>query len=311
MSGTKCLVTGGAGFIGSHVVDALVESGCSVAVLDNLSSGRHENVNPDARFYEADILNPLDEVFDGERPDVVFHLAAQISVSRSTREPDFDARTNVEGSVNVLQQCVRSGVQRVVYASSAAVYGEPPELPLRENQVIFPLSPYGISKYVVEYYLYYYSKAAGLEYVALRFANVYGPRQDPHGEAGVVAIFSERLLDGQEAVIFGDGRQTRDFIYVEDIARANVMAKDADIPATVIPAFNISSGRQTEVNEIFGLIREYTGSTQERVHKPPRAGDVYHSYLANDLARKYIGWEPRIDIQEGLRRTVEFFKSRL
>ncbi len=310
MKGRKCLVTGGAGFIGSHIVDALIAEGCSVAVIDNLSSGRRENLNSEARLYEVDILDSMDEVFEKERPEVLFHLAAQISVSRSTREPDFDARTNVEGSINVLQQCVRGGVARVVYASSAAVYGEPPELPLREDQVVYPLSPYGISKYVVEYYLYYYRKSADLDYVALRFANVYGPRQDPHGEAGVVAIYSERFLGGEEAVIFGDGRQTRDFVYVEDLAQANLLAADAEIPDDVLPVFNVSSGRQTEINEVFKLVRDYSGSAQEPIHRPPRAGDVYHSYLANDLARRYLGWSPQTGIEQGLRQTVEFFKSR-
>jgi UDP-glucose 4-epimerase len=290
------------------VVDALVEAGSPVAVVDNLSSGRREQVNPGARFYQADILDPLEDIFVRERPAVVYHLAAQISVSRSTQEPAFDARTNIEGSINILQQCVRTGVRRIVYASSAAVYGEPPSLPLREDQVVFPLSPYGISKYVVEYYLYYERQAHGVEYVALRYGNVYGPRQDPHGEAGVVAIFSQRLLDGKEAVIYGDGLQTRDFVYVEDVARANVFAKDAAIPHDLRPVFNISSARQTTVNEIFRLVREYCGSSQKEIHGPPRPGDVYHSFLANDLAHTYLAWEPSIPVGEGLRKTVEYFR---
>lgn len=304
-----CLVTGGAGFIGSHVVDALVEADCSVAVIDNLSSGRREHVNPKARFYQADILDPLDDIFDSERPAVVYHLAAQISVSRSTREPTFDARTNIEGSINVLQQCVRTGARRIVYASSAAVYGEPPSLPLREDQVVFPLSPYGISKYVVEYYLHYQQHAHGLEYIALRYANVYGPRQDPHGEAGVVAIFSQGLLSGKEAIIYGDGLQTRDFVYVKDVARANLLAKDVTIPRDVRPVFNIGSGQQTTVNEIFQFVREYTGSNQKENHGPPRPGDVYHSFLANEVAHMHLGWEPSTPINEGLRKTVAYFSS--
>ncbi|MFH1742295.1 MAG: NAD-dependent epimerase/dehydratase family protein [bacterium] len=309
MKKETCLVTGGAGFIGSHVVDTLIEAGCSVAVLDSLSSGCRDNLHPDARFYEADILDRIDDVFDREQPKVVFHLAAQVSVSRSTREPAFDARTNVEGSVNVLQQCVRTGVRRIVYASSAAVYGEPPALPLREDQMVFPLSPYGISKYVVEYYLYYQRHAHGLDYVALRYGNVYGPRQDPHGEAGVVAIFSQQLLDGKEAVIYGDGLQTRDFVYVRDVARANLLAKDAAIPGDMRAVFNIGTGCQTTVNEVFDAVRKHSGSGQKEIHAPPRPGDVVHSYLANDLAKTHLAWEPMTTVSEGLRETVDYFKS--
>ena len=309
MSGVTCLVTGGAGFIGSHVVESLITDGCSVAVIDNLSSGHREQVHPNARFYQADILDSLEEIFDRERPEVVFHLAAQVSVSVSTRKPEVDARTNIEGSIRVLQQCVRTGVRRVVYASSAAVYGEPPALPLQEDQFVFPLSPYGISKYAVEYYLNYMRHAHGLEYVALRYGNVYGPRQDPHGEAGVVAIFSRRLLHGEPAVIYGDGFQTRDYVFVRDIARANRLAGDAVIPEGVRPVFNIGTGRQTTTNEIFRMLREFTGSKQEEIHEPPRPGDVNHSYMANNLARKYLNWTPQVSIEEGLKETVAFFRS--
>ncbi len=307
----RCLVTGGAGFIGSHLVDALLEAGHTIAVVDNLSYGRREQVNPGARFYEADILGPLREILERERPEIVFHFAAQISVARSTHDPAFDARTNIEGSINVLEECVRTGVKRVIYASSAAVYGEQDSLPLREDQVVYPLSPYGISKYTVEYYLNYHRRATGLEYFALRFANVYGPRQDPHGEAGVVAIFSQRLLQKQEAVIFGDGEQTRDFVYVADVAKASLLAMDAPLPVDCRPVFNISSAQQTTVNEIFRLVRLYSASQQNEKYGPPRPGDVYHSYLANDLAGKYLAWQPSTSLEDGLRKTVNFFKSRL
>ncbi len=305
----RCLVTGGAGFIGSHIVDRLSAEGHTVAVLDNLSTGKRNQVPESAAFYEMDILDDLNPVFQKEQPEIVFHQAAQISVSRSVREPEFDADNNIKGTIHLLECCRKYGVAKVIYASSGAAYGEPGSLPVREDDSTLGLSPYGISKYVVERYLYYYRYQFGIDFVALRYANVYGPRQDPHGEAGVVAIFSQKMLKGEEVVIFGDGKQTRDFVYVKDVALANETAMNVTIDRSIYPAFNVSTQKQTTINRIFEIMRERTGFSQERIHREKREGDVYHACLANEKIKRLLGWEPRTTLEEGLQETVEFFRS--
>lgn len=305
----RVLVTGGAGFIGSHVVDLLLAEGHKVAVVDNLSTGRRENVNPQADFFLVDIGSPdLAAVFDAVRPQAVVHLAAQASVPVSVADPARDAAVNILGSVNLLQQSVRAGVDKFVYVSTGgALYGEPQYLPCDEDHPIVPLSPYGVSKHTVEHYLHFYRQVHGLAYTVLRLANVYGPRQDPFGEAGVVAIFTQRMLDGEQVVIYGSGEQERDFVYVLDCARAAVLALSRGDGQ----AYNIGCGRGTTINALFALMRSITGYTLEPRYDPPRPGDVFRSFLNADKARRELGWEPTVSLDEGLRRTVAHFRRRL
>jgi UDP-glucose 4-epimerase len=311
MEKKRCLVTGGAGFIGSHIVGLLVAQGHSVAVVDDLSSGKRENLPDEATLYEADICYDLESIFEKEHPQIVFHLAAQVSVSVSVREPEVDAQLNILGSISLLEYCRKYKVERVVYSSSGAAYGEPESLPLDEDHSTYGVSPYGISKYMVERYLYYYRYQFGIDFIALRYANVYGPRQDPHGEAGVASIFCEHLLKGKDIVIYGDGRQTRDFVFVEDVASANICAMDAEIDPTIFPAFNVSTQVQTNINTLFDLIAKHAGSTQKPIYADKRPGDVLDSCLANQKIKKHLNWSPQFDPDEGIRRTVEFFKDKI
>lgn len=304
----RILVTGGAGFIGSHVVDAYVEAGHEVAVVDNLTTGRRENVHPKARFYEIDLEDAaaLDEVFARERPDVVNHHAAQAAVPRSVEDPTYDARVNVLGMVHLLDCCVRHGVQQVIYASTGgALYGEPTTLPVPEDHPIRPKSPYGTSKYAAELYLRCYHELHKLPYVILRYANVYGPRQDPYGEAGVIAIFTCAMLSQQTPKIFGDGTQTRDFVYVADVARANLLALEIKTGSVV----NIGTGVETSINELFHLLARFTGYDDAPRYEAPRPGDVYRIALDPRRAERDLGWTPQFPLEEGLQRTVESFRQ--
>ncbi|MDR5693654.1 MAG: SDR family oxidoreductase [Armatimonadota bacterium] len=303
----RVLVTGGAGFIGSHLVDASIASGYEVIVVDDLSSGRRENVHPRAKFYQVDIAsNHLGEVFAEERPEIVVHHAAQASVVRSVQEPRYDAMVNVLGTVQILEQCVRWKVRKVVFASTGgAIYGEPISIPVTEDHPIAPISPYGITKYIGELYLAFYHRAYGLPYVSLRYANVYGPRQDPTGEAGVVAIFIDAMLRGRAPTIFGDGTQTRDFVYVEDVVQANLLAMQLE----VVGVMNIGTGVETSVNLLYAKLAQLTGFTDPPVYAAPRPGDVYRIALDPDRARSLLGWRPKVTLEEGLRRTVEAFKE--
>ena len=296
------LVTGGAGFIGSHIVDLLVKQDHRVIVVDDLSTGRRENVHPAAVFEELDIATAgLASVFERHLPAAVVHQAAQPSVPRSIQEPLLDARTNILGTVNLLQCCRRFGVRRFVFASSAAVYGEPEMIPLSEAAVTRPLSPYGLAKLTGERYLDLAHRMDGLEAVVLRYANVYGPRQDAHGEAGVVSIFIDRVLAGEEPVIHGDGCQTRDFVYVEDIARANVMALAPGVPAGI---YNAGSGVATSVAQLFDLIA--AGRVQP-LQGPPRPGDIRHSVLDPAFIRRAFGWRAETPLPVGLDTTLAHF----
>lgn len=302
----KVLVTGGAGFIGSHVVDRCVAAGHEVVVVDNLSTGRRELVNPAARLSVIDIRSPgLVDVFRTERPGAVIHHAAQAEVRRSVEQPVLDADVNVLGSVNVLECSRRFGVTRLVYASSGgAAYGDTDVVPTPEEHPARPASPYGVSKLTVEHYLACWEGLYGIRGVALRYANVYGPRQSPLGEAGVVAIFAHRLLQGQAVVINGDGLQTRDYVYVADVAEANLIAlehPDARGPV------NIGTGVETSVVELFGLLRAAAGVRVDARHGPAKLGEQRRSVLANARATQRLGWEPRVTLAEGLRQTVAHF----
>lgn len=303
----RVLVTGGAGFIGSHIVDGLVLAGARVAVLDDLSTGSFENLNPGANFYRGGVEGTeLVEVIERERPEAVFHQAAQVDVQRSLQAPLADAEVNVGGTINLLEACRRSGVKKVIYASSAAVYGDPVYLPVDEEHPVAPLSCYGISKYVPELYLETYRRLYGLNYTVLRYANVYGPRQDARGEGGVAAIFTTKLLRGEPPCIFGDGRQTRDFIYVKDVAAINLAAINRGDGVVL----NAATGIPATVNKLFTNLKEITGSRLEAVYGPPRPGDITHSYLDPGKARAATGWRPRYSLAEGLRETVEYYLKR-
>ena len=307
----KVLVTGGAGFIGSHVVDKLLEAGHDVVVIDNLSTGKRENVDSRAKFYQVDINEPdvLRWVFDEERPDVVNHHAAQVSVIASMKEPIEDAIVNILGSLNLIKLSVEYKVKKFIYISSGgAIYGNPQYLPCDEKHPINPLSPYGVSKHTVEHYLYLFRENYGLDYVVLRYPNVYGPRQDPYGEAGVVAIFSKRMWKKQPVIIYGDGTQERDFVYVGDIAEANLLAMN-ELNIDEPPIFNLGWGRGESVNKIFRILAEITGYEHEPVHEPPRPGEVYKISLNAQFAREVLGWQPKVELEDGLRITAEWFKE--
>lgn len=302
----KVLVTGGAGFIGSHVVDVLVQHGYEVVIVDDLSTGRRTNLNPAAKFYQMDIRDPkLVEVFEAERPDFVDHHAAQMDVRRSVAQPIFDADVNILGSLNLIERAKQFNVRRIVYISTGgAVYGEPEYLPCDEAHPVNPICQYGASKHTVEHYLFMYKVNYGLDYTVLRYPNVYGPRQDPHGEAGVVAIFTGQMLRDEQVVINGDGEQERDFVYVGDCARANLMAFDASEGMGII---NLGSGMGKTVNEIYEKLREITGYKQPVKHGPGKIGETRKIYLDASKARSQLGWRPTVDLDEGLRRTVDYF----
>ncbi len=303
------LVTGGAGFIGSHVVDAYVAAGHAVVVVDDLSTGHRENLNPKARFVQMDIADPqLGALIARERPAVLSLHAAQMDVRRSVADPAFDARTNILGTINLLEGARRAGcVQRVIFVSSGgAAYGEQDVFPAPETHPTRPVSPYGVSKRAGELYAFFYQAEYGIPFFALRYANVYGPRQDPHGEAGVVAIFSGRMLRGEPVTVNGDGTQTRDYVYVGDVVRANVLALDRAPSGAV----NIGTGVETDVNRLAALLLKVSGSRSEVHHGPTKAGEQRRSVIDARLAAETLGWRPEISLEDGLRQTVEFFRTR-
>jgi UDP-glucose 4-epimerase len=303
----KILVTGGAGFIGSHVVDLFLKNDYEVVVIDDLSTGRASNLNPAAAFYEADIRGPeIAGILNKEKPDYISHHAAQIDVRRSVSEPIFDAEVNILGSINLLESARMSGVKRIIYSSTGgAVYGEPEYLPCDEDHPINPLAQYGASKYIVEHYLFMYQVLYGLPYTILRYPNVYGPRQDPHGEAGVVAIFCGRMLAGDPVTIFGNGEQERDFVHVSDCAAANLLAINKGKDGI----YNLGSGTGSSINEIFNELKDIIGYQADPHNAPQRLGETFKIYLTADRARKELGWEQRMSLTEGLEDTVNYFRS--
>jgi UDP-glucose 4-epimerase len=304
----KVLVTGGAGFIGSHVVDLYIARGYEVVVIDNLSTGRLMNINPVAKFYKIDISDPaLDDIFHHEKPDVVNHHAAQMDVRKSVSDPLFDAQVNILGSLHLIELARKYQVKRFIYISSGgAVYGEPEYLPCDEAHPVNPICPYGASKHTVEHYLHLYEKNYGLSYVILRYPNVYGPRQNPHGEAGVVAIFAGKLLDGEMVVINGDGEQLRDYVYVEDCALANQLALAPKIKSGI---YNLGSGIGTSVNDLFDLLKQLTQSHQIPAHGLAKLGETRQIYLDASKAVRELGWHQVVSLEQGLKQTVGYIRT--
>jgi len=304
----KILITGGAGFIGSHVADGYLALGHDVVVVDDLSTGHRANVPERARFYQADLTDgaELARILEVERPDVVNHHAAQKSVRISVEDPAEDARINVIGSLRLLELSRRQGGKKGVFISTGgAIYGEADRIPTPEDYPAWPVSPYGIAKLSVEHYLFYYGDQFGLPYVVLRYANVYGPRQDPHGEAGVVAIFIERLLAGQECVIFGDGEQTRDYVCVEDLVRANVAALGDQVRGT----FNIGTGLETSVNALYRELSAVMEVERPPRYAPGRAGEQERSAVEISRAARQMDWQPLVPLRDGLARTASYFRE--
>jgi UDP-glucose 4-epimerase len=311
----KVLVTGGAGFIGSHIVQAYLERGDRVWVIDDLSTGKRENLDPRAEFVEASVASrAAGALFDKVGGfDLVNHHAAQIDVRKSVLDPRTDAEINILGLLNLLEASLRHGLRRFLFVSSGGVvYGEPEHRPTPETAPKQPLSPYGVSKLTSEYYLFYYHQVHGLDYIAQRYSNVYGPRQDPHGEAGVVAIFSNRLLAGQDLTIYGDGEQTRDYVFVEDVVQANLLLSEVKLTnGTRLDdrAFNVGTGRETSVNTLADVLIQHSGRAVRRAHAAERPGELRQSCLANARLRQ-LGWEPRRSLKEGLHITYDYIQAK-
>lgn len=304
----KILVTGGAGFIGSHVVDLFLDKGYEVLIVDDLSTGRGSNLNPRAKFYQIDIRSSeIRDVFDAERPDFISHHAGQMDVRRSVAEPLFDADVNILGSINLIECAKEFGTKHFVYISTGgAAYGEPEHLPCEEAHPINPICPYGASKHTVEHYLYMYHANYGLNYTVLRYPNVFGPRQNPHGEAGVVAIFTGKMLAGESVVVNGDGEQTRDFVYVGDCAYANHLAVTVEHQSGI---YNLGWGRPTSINDIFFTLAKITEYPYLIQHGPAKLGETRHIYLDATKAAKDLGWIPTVPLEEGLEKTVAYLRS--
>ncbi|MEW6511612.1 MAG: NAD-dependent epimerase/dehydratase family protein [Bacteroidota bacterium] len=301
------LVTGGAGFIASHIVDAYVNLGHAVTIIDDLTTGKRVNVNPAARFVQGDIRDAVavEKLFHEGKFDVINHHAAQMDVRRSVADPVFDASVNVVGVLTLLEVAVRTGVKRVIFASSGgAIYGEQEYFPADEQHPTRPISPYGVAKLTTEQYLFYYKAVYGIEWVALRYANVYGPRQNPEGEAGVIAIFTTKMLKGDQPVINGDGRQTRDYVYVGDVVQANVAA--LSYPGSTV--FNVGTGIETDVNVLFQELRRITGSHCEERHGEAKKGEQLRSVLDTKKIKKELNWSPQVRLSEGFQLTVDFFR---
>ena len=302
----RVLLTGGAGFIGSHVAEHLLARGRhEVVVVDDLSSGKRENVPEGARFFKGDVRSGCGEVFQEFRPEALCHQAAQMDVRLSVRKPDFDAAVNILGTIRLLQNCVKYEVGRVIFASTGgAVYGEQHEFPAPEDHPQYPVSPYGVSKLAGERYVHFYHIQYDISYAALRYANVYGPRQDPHGEAGVVAIFSANLADQKVSTINGTGEQTRDYVYVGDVARANVLALEGDLPSG---AYNIGTGIETNVNQLYELLRNISRKNLPATHGPAKPGEQLRSSIDPTRAHRVFGWYPEEELAAGLEETLRFF----
>ncbi len=300
------LVTGGAGFIGSHLVDGLIEEGHHVVIIDNLSTGSRKNLNPKAVFYEEDIRHAeaLDRIFADEQVQIVFHEAAQTLVPYSMEHPKEDAELNIMGLINVLDMCRKYRVEKIIFSSSAAVYGDNLNVPLKEDQPLMPTSFYGLTKVTAEKYIQLYHDVFGLSYAILRYSNVYGERQGSHGEGGVVYVFSKALAQGRDLTIFGDGEQSRDFIYVKDVARANIKAMDAAVPSGI---YNVSTAIETTINALKEILLYFSRVPVQVSYADARGGDIYRSALDNTAAKQVLQWKPATKLLQGLQATYSYF----
>jgi UDP-glucose 4-epimerase len=304
----KILVTGGAGFIGSNVVGGYLKDKQEVAVVSNFSSGKRESLNKKAKFYKADIRNKevLEKVFKDFKPEIVNHHAGHIGVKESVDNPSYDADINIVGSLNVFELAVKYGVRRIIFPSTGGgLYGESAKLPADEDTPIEPLSPYGVAKYCAENYLNYFKRLYSIERVILRYANVYGPRQDPFKGVGVIAIFIWKILKGETPVIFGDGTQTCDYVFVEDVVRANILALEGKEGT-----YNIGTGKETSVNELIGIFSKVLGHEIKPEYLPPRKGEVYRISLDGEKAKRELGFVPKYSLEEGLKKTIEWYRER-
>lgn len=308
----KVLVTGGAGFIASHIVDAYLIAGHKVVIVDNLTTGQEININPKAQFYKLDIRDQeLLDIIRKEEIEIVSHQAAQVDIRRSVLDPGYDASVNILGSINLLEACVKTGVKHFIFASTGgAIYGEQSYFPANEEHPLNPMSPYGITKLTLEKYLYYYSNTYNLTYTALRYGNVYGPRQNPKGEAGVVAIFCEQMLAGKTPIINGDGKQTRDYIYIGDVVKANLLALE-NYQTVFNQAFNVGTGIETDVVAIFKTLQDELKTNYEQIHAAAKAGEQRRSVLNINKAKEKLGWQPTVDLKTGFHKTVKFYQEKL
>ena len=306
----KILVTGGAGFIGSHTVDALVATGQhQVSILDNLSAGKRHQVNPAARFHEIDLrdTDAVRRVIEAETPEIIVHLAAQMDVRRSVADPSYDAQVNIVGFLNLMESARGRGLRRVIFSSTGgAIYGEQEAFPASEGHPLHPVSPYGVAKLATEAYLFFYKVQYGIDYTALRYGNVYGPRQDPHGEAGVVAIFCGRMLEGKPCTIFGDGKQTRDYVFVADVARANLAAANSSASGPI----NIGTGIETSVNDLYHTLGTVADVTRAPEYAATRPGEQSRSVISPARAEQLLNWRPQVELANGLDQTFSYFKDR-
>ncbi|MBL4932616.1 NAD-dependent epimerase/dehydratase family protein [Clostridium paridis] len=302
----KILVTGGAGFIGSHIVDEYIENNHEVVVIDNMFHGKECNVNKKAKLIEIDIRDKdLWRVFEEEKFDVVCHQAAQISVPTSIEDPIEDAEINILGTISLLECCRKYDVKKVIYPASAAIFGEPKYLPIDENHPLNMQCGYGVTKHTVEHYLDVYNRLYGLNYTVFRYANVYGPRQDSNGEGGVVAVFSEKFLSGQSPIIFGDGEQTRDFVYVKDVAKANLLA----LEALDNGIYNVATNIEISVNKLIDVFNKLTGLELKAEYREKRFGDINNSYMSYEKIKNSSSWRPKYTLEDGLKETLDFYKN--
>ncbi|MDG5787893.1 NAD-dependent epimerase/dehydratase family protein [Evansella sp. AB-P1] len=303
----KVLITGGAGFIGSHIVEELLKNHYEVVVLDNFITGHKKNIPIGVKYYEADIRDSVDEIFKLEEPDFVIHQAAQVSVSKSMKDPLYDSEENILGTINILDACIKYKTKKIIYASTAAIYGNPNYLPVDEMHPYNSVSFYGLSKLNGESYIKLFSKLYGMQYTILRYSNVFGMRQDTNGEAGVIAIFINRLLHGESPTVFGDGNQTRDFIFVKDVAQANVRALEYGHNET----FNISTQTKVSINKIIEEMKAILQEPISTLYGQEREGDIRHSYLKNEKAKNILRWQPKYRLREGLQETLHYYKDEM